>query len=169
SFLSYTTLFRASTVTVLLVKNIHVALVAIGMDEPLFQFLKNHTARLVDVRTIIVLALTEILPHLWKIMRKLVVLHIQDSEFLDSRSVDQVASFGQSEKFCKGRSVHPFCAVPGNLLGFLPSLWDQRIQQRGLAHARMAGNQTGFPLDERQKLFGQPLLSQSRHLQHRVS
>jgi hypothetical protein len=61
------------------------------MDIAFLQFLKYHTAGLVQMAAIIVFALPKVLAHFWKKVGEFLICHIQNAELFDAWRIDQVS------------------------------------------------------------------------------
>jgi hypothetical protein len=77
--------------TILLTQDIQVTLVPVRVDVSFLQFLEHHTTGLIDMGAIVVFALTQVLPHLWKKMGQFFLRHIQNAKLFDSRGIDEVS------------------------------------------------------------------------------
>ncbi len=82
---------------VFFMKNIHITLIAIRMNVSFFEFLTDDAAGLIGMRAIVVFALTEVLSHLWEIVRKLLILNIQYPKLFDPGCINQLPTLCQKE------------------------------------------------------------------------
>src|SRR5690554_334343 len=93
---------RSLSMGFLFMKDSHIAVVSIRMDITLFNCLDHFAFRLMEMLTIIVFALSQVRPHLHKIVGEFLVFNIENAKFLDPRGVDNITVFPKLKHFCKG-------------------------------------------------------------------
>src|SRR5690606_28008551 len=97
----------ALPIRILLVQDPDITVVAVRVDIAFFQFFQDHTSGFVYMPAVVVPALAQVLPQFHKVVRKLLILYIQDPKLLDPRRVDDKAAF-IVKHLRKGGGMHAF-------------------------------------------------------------